>query len=52
MVKMTNGSSDKVLKVKKGDRFCQGIFVQYGITEDDENDIHVTRNGGFNSTGR
>ena len=50
MVKLTNDSKDgKVLELKAGDRFCQGIFVEYGITYDD--DVVTERNGGFGSTG-
>ena len=47
--KITNDSNDgKSLKVKSGDRFAQGIFVEYGITYDDN--IKTVRNGGFGST--
>lgn len=50
MVKITNDSKDgKVLELKAGDRFCQGIFMEYGITYDD--DVTNERNGGFGSTG-
>ena len=50
MIKITNDSKDgKVLELKAGDRFCQGIFVEYGITYDD--DVVTERNGGFGSTG-
>lgn len=49
MVKLTNDSKDgKLLSVKKGEGFIQGIFLQYGITEDD--DTTDIRNGGFGST--
>lgn len=50
MVKIYNGG-DKQIVLKKGDKFCQGIFLQYGLayTTDTE---YVTRNGGFGSTGR
>lgn len=42
-------AEDKVLFVEHGKAFAQGIFVEYGITyEDDATDI---RNGGFGSTG-
>lgn len=34
--------------LKKGSAFCQGIFLQYGITFDD--DANKERNGGFGST--
>ena len=44
MIKITNDSKDgKVLELKAGDRFCQGIFVEYGITYDD--DVTSERNG-------
>ena len=34
--------------VRRGDAFMQGIFVEYGITEDDK--VETSRNGGFGST--
>lgn len=47
--KITNDTNEKkTIKVKAGDGFIQGIFVQYGITEDD--DANGIRNGGFGST--
>lgn len=46
-MKMKN-CGDKVIEIKKGDAFCQGIFVNYGITEDDN--VYTKRNGGFGST--
>ena len=49
-VKLTNDSKDKVLEVKTGDAICQGIFINYGITEDD--DVTDVRNGGFGSTNK
>lgn len=36
------------LTIKTGDRFCQGIFLPYGITLDDDAD--GIRTGGFGST--
>ena len=36
------------LEVEKGKGFAQGIFIEYGITEDD--DCTSTRLGGFGST--
>lgn len=48
-VKVTNDSkSGKVVAICKGDAFVQGIFINYGLTDDDfcEN----IRNGGFGST--
>ena len=47
MVKITY-EGVKTMKVAKGDGFCQGIFLPYGITEDDKTE--GTRNGGFGST--
>ena len=47
MVKITN-EGNKTMKVAKGDGFCQGIFLPYGITEDDK--VEASRNGGFGST--
>lgn len=41
--------ADKLLVVNPGDRICQGIFTEYGITVDDE--CEVKRTGGFGSTG-
>jgi len=48
-IKITNDSRDgKVLQIKAGDAFAQGVFTEYGITEDD--DVKTIRNGGFGST--
>lgn len=48
-VKLTNASNeDKTVILNAGDGFCQGIFTEYGITEDDDSD--GIRNGGFGST--
>lgn len=50
MARLTNDSNEgKVLSVKAGEGFLQGIFFPYGITEDDCAD--GVRNGGFGSTG-
>lgn len=47
--KITNDSNEnRVVDIKAGDGFMQGIFVQYGITVDD--DVTEIRNGGFGST--
>lgn len=49
-VKITNDTNEgRLVKVREGDGFMQGIFIEYGITEDDETD--GIRNGGFGSTG-
>lgn len=48
-IKLHNGSHDgKLFQAKEGDKIAQGIFMSYGITEDDEAD--GIRNGGFGST--
>ena len=47
--KLTNDSKEgKVVELKAGAGFMQGIFVEYGITVDD--DVTEVRNGGFGST--
>ena len=46
-IKLTN-EGNKKLEVFEGNGFAQGIFLQYGITEDDNCD--GIRNGGFGST--
>jgi dUTP pyrophosphatase len=51
MIKITNDNNeDKRLKLKIKDRFAQGIFVQYGITIDDN--VKDIRNGGIGSTNK
>ena len=48
-IKLTNDSNEgKTLQVAKGNGFAQGIFMPFGITEDDE--VTEVRNGGFGST--
>ena len=47
--KLTNDSNEnKTVVLKQGEGFMQGIFVEYGITLDDE--TTEIRNGGFGST--
>ncbi|MBR4169564.1 MAG: deoxyuridine 5'-triphosphate nucleotidohydrolase [Lachnospiraceae bacterium] len=47
--KITNDTNEgRDVKLKAGNGFMQGIFVEYGITVDDETD--AVRNGGFGST--
>ena len=47
--KLTNdGREGKTVELAKGTGFMQGIFVEYGITGDD--DATGVRNGGFGST--
>jgi dUTPase len=51
LIKITNDSNeDKTIVIKKGEGFAQGIFVEYGITEED--DASDARNGGFGSTNK
>ena len=48
-IKVTNDSNEgKTLSIPAGTGFAQGIFVEYGITVDD--DASGVRNGGFGST--
>ena len=49
MIKLKNNNPFSII-IKQGDCCCQGIFVQYGITIDD--DAKDTRIGGFGSTGK
>lgn len=50
-IKITNDSKEgKTINLKEGDAFAQGIFLEYGITVDDEAD--GARNGGFGSTSK
>ena len=49
--KITNDSNEgKTVSLRAGEGFMQGIFVEYGITLDD--DVTEVRNGGFGSTTR
>lgn len=50
-IKITNESPEgKALSLKKGDAFSQGIFLEFGIVEDDF--CETERNGGFGSTSK
>lgn len=50
-VKLVNDSClAKTVKISAGDAFCQGIFLPFGITLDD--DVTEIRNGGLGSTDR
>lgn len=47
--KLTNDTKEgKAVEIEAGSGFMQGIFVEYGITMDD--DVSAARNGGFGST--
>ena len=47
-IKLTN-AGDKPLSVEAGEAFAQGVFVPFGLTDDD--DARGARTGGFGSTG-
>lgn len=48
-IKITNDTNEnRTVELKKGTGFAQGIFVEYGITFDD--DVTDIRNGGLGST--
>lgn len=49
-IKLVNDSvlNNHNINIKTGDAFCQGIFIPFGITIDDE--VTEIRNGGFGST--
>ena len=50
-IKITNDSNEgKTVEIKAGEAFAQGIFLQFGITTDD--DTTEVRNGGFGSTNK
>lgn len=49
--KITNDCyGDKTVEINAGDAFMQGIFTEYGITEDDN--AEGIRNGGIGSTNK
>ncbi|MCR4661782.1 MAG: deoxyuridine 5'-triphosphate nucleotidohydrolase [Clostridia bacterium] len=52
MCKISNQSNDseKVLTINFQDKFCQGIFIPFGITIDDK--TTTKRTGGIGSTGK
>ena len=50
MIKMSHSLGEYMVNIKQGDGIAQGIFVEFGVTEDD--DVNKVRNGGFGSTGR
>ena len=45
---MNDGREGKTVELKAGEGFAQGIFLEYGVTVDD--DATEKRNGGFGST--
>ena len=50
MAKVVHEYGKYVLKFNTGDKLFQGVFTEYGITDDD--DVKDIRNGGFGSTGK
>ena len=49
--KITNDTNEqKTVEIKAGQGFMQGIFVEFGITFDD--DVTAIRDGGFGSTNK
>ena len=52
-VKLVNDSLlKKYIEFSQGDAFCQGIFIPFGTTVDDEKDEKEVRKNGFGSTDR
>jgi len=50
-IKITNDSNmDKIVNIKQGEAFAQGVFTIHGITIDDYDDIKIERIGGIGST--
>ena len=48
-IKMTNDTNEgRTVEIARGTGFAQGIFIEYGITVDDE--AEDVRNGGLGST--
>lgn len=51
ILKITNDSNqEKVMELEAHKGICQGIFMEFGITIDDN--VSDTRNGGFGSTNK
>lgn len=49
LVMLVNGG-DHTVTLHRGERFCQGIFLPFGLAE--EARVTVERSGGFGSTGK
>ncbi len=49
LMAVVNGG-DRPLTLTPGDRFCQGIFLPFGLAEEEE--VTQQRTGGYGSTGR
>lgn len=49
--KISNDTKDeKMIRINGGDGIAQGVFLEYGVTYNDE--VNGIRNGGFGSTGK
>lgn len=48
MVRIVNGPNP--LRIARGERFCQGVFLPHGLAE--EETVLADREGGFGSTGK
>lgn len=48
MIRINHSEGKYILSLEQGQGFAQGVFIEYGITEDDN--VDVERNGGFGST--
>ncbi len=48
MVRLVNGPGE--LRIARGERFCQGVFLPHGLAEEEE--VLADRAGGFGSTGK
>ncbi len=51
LVKLFNGG-DHPVTIQPGERFCQGIFLPFGLAQEDEDAADQVRSGGLGSTGR
>ena len=48
MVRIVGGNQP--VRIARGERFCQGVFLPHGVAEED--DVSADRAGGFGSTGK
>ena len=49
-VKIRNESTNKIMKIKKGEAFCQGIFIPFLLVDGDTFEHGNVRKGGFGHT--
>lgn len=49
LVKIFNGG-DHPVSLARGERFCQGLFLPYGLAQEEQ--VTARRSGGFGSTGK